>query len=52
MNTTIKNHRFYLLFFPLGHMAVDWGGGAILLLAPAIAIAYDLSALQVGILLT
>jgi FSR family fosmidomycin resistance protein-like MFS transporter len=46
------DQRFFLLFFPLGHMAVDWGGGAVLLLAPAMALAMDLSALQVGLMLT
>jgi FSR family fosmidomycin resistance protein-like MFS transporter len=48
-----KNHqRFFLAFFPLGHLAVDWGGSAVLLLASAMALAMDLSALQVGLLLT
>ncbi len=47
-----QDQRFFLVFFPLGHMAVDWGGGAVLLLTPAMALAMDLSALQVGLLLT
>ena len=47
-----NDQRFLFIFFPLGHMAVDWGGGAVLLLAPAMALAMGLSPLQVGLLLT
>jgi len=36
--------------FPLGHAAVDWGGGALWLLAPAISLAMGLSPAQVGLL--
>lgn len=42
----------YLGVFPLGHSAVDWGSGAMWLLAPAIALALDLSPAQVGLLFT
>lgn len=35
---------------PLGHTAVDWGSGALWLLAPAISLAMDLSPAQVGLL--
>ena len=48
----LRQQRFYLWFMPVGHMAVDWGGGAVLLLAPAFAAALDLSPAQVGLLLT
>ena len=42
-----KNHqRFFLVFFPLGHLAVDWGGGAVLLLASAMAHAQGLAKLK------
>ena len=34
----------------MGHGAVDWGSGALWLLAPAMALALDLSAFQVGVL--
>ncbi len=46
------SQRFLLGFFPAGHMAVDWGGGALLLIVPAIGIALDLSPAQVGLLFT
>ena len=46
------SQRFLFVFFPAGHMAVDWGGGALLLIAPAIGIALDLSPAQVGLLFT
>ena len=49
---TQRSQRFFLFFFPLGHMAVDWGGGALLLLASAMALAVDLSPAWVGLLLT
>ena len=53
MPAQAKNQqRFFLVFFPLGHLAVDWGGAAFLLLASAMALAMDLSAAQVGLLLT
>jgi len=40
----------YLVLFPVGHGAVDWGGGALWLLAPAMALSLGLSPLQVGML--
>ena len=40
----------YLGIFPTGHGAVDWGSGALWLLAPAIALALDLSPTQVGLI--
>ena len=40
----------YLGIFPIGHGAVDWGSGALWLLAPAIALALDLSPTQVGLI--
>lgn len=40
----------YLVAFPAGHGAVDWGSGALWLLAPAMAVSMGLSPLQVGIL--
>ena len=39
-----------MLVFPAGHGAVDWGGGALWLLAPAIATSMGLNPFQVGIL--
>ena len=36
--------------FPTGHAAVDWGSAAFWLLAPAMALAMDLSATQIGVL--
>jgi FSR family fosmidomycin resistance protein-like MFS transporter len=46
------DRRLYLGAFPIGHGAVDWGSGAMWLLAPAIALALDLSPTQVGLLFT
>lgn len=47
----IKQQKWlYLVAFPTGHGAVDWGGGALWLLAPAMAVSLGLSPLQVGIL--
>ena len=42
----------YLWAFPLGHLAVDWGGAALYLLVPAIATDLGLSPTQVGLLFT
>ena len=36
--------------FPVGHGAVDWGGGALWLLGPAMAISMGLTPFQVGLL--
>ena len=36
--------------FPTGHAAVDWGSAAFWVLAPAMALAMDLSATQIGVL--
>jgi len=40
----------YLIAFPVGHGAVDWGGGALWLLGPAMALSMGLSHFQVGLL--
>lgn len=45
-----KERLLYLVAFPAGHGAVDWGSGAFWILAPAIALAMDLSPTQVGLL--
>lgn len=45
-----KQQWLYLVAFPVGHGAVDWGSGALWLLAPAMALAMDLSPVQVGML--
>ena len=45
-----RQRWLYLVAFPAGHGAVDWGGGALWLLAPAMAVSMDLSPLQVGML--
>ena len=49
---TPVNSRVYLLAFPLGHLANDWAPSAIWLLAPAIALAMDLSPGEVGLLIS
>lgn len=46
------NSRVYLLAFPLGHLANDWAPSAIWLLAPAVALAMDLSPGEVGLLIS
>ena len=46
-----KRERWlYLVAFPGGHGAVDWGGGALWLLVPAMALALDLTTVQIGVL--
>ena len=45
-----KQWWLYLVAFPVGHGAVDWGGGALWLLAPAMALSLGLSPFQVGML--
>ncbi|MGI9414250.1 MAG: MFS transporter [Hyphomicrobiales bacterium] len=40
------------LWFSLGHMANDWAPAAIWLLAPAVALAMDLTPAEVGLLIT
>ena len=47
-----KTNRLMLFVFPLGHMINDWPGAALWILAPAIAVAMDLSAVEVGLLIT
>ncbi len=42
----------YWLAFPLGHLAVDWAGATLWLLAPTIALTMDLSPGEVGLLIT
>ena len=42
----------YLVAFPAGHCAVDWGGAALWVLAPAIALSMGLSPARVGLLFT
>ena len=49
---TRSETRFMFIMFPLGHLANDWPGAALWLLAPAIAISLDLSPVEVGLLLT
>ena len=51
MQTSDNSKKWlYLLAFPIGHGAVDWGGGALWLLAPAMALSMDLSPFQVGVM--
>lgn len=50
--TAVRQRQLYLWAFPLGHLAVDWGSGAVYLLAPAIAADLGLSPAQVGLLFT
>ena len=52
MGALLKNRDLwlYLVAFPAGHGAVDWGSAAFWLLAPAMAIAMDLSPVQIGLL--
>ena len=47
-----STNRFLLTAFPLGHLANDWPGAALWLLAPAIAITMGLGPLEVGLLIT
>jgi MFS family permease len=47
-----KQTRFLLASFSLGHMAHDWAPGAIWLIAPAVAIEFNLSPAELGLLLT
>jgi FSR family fosmidomycin resistance protein-like MFS transporter len=44
--------RIYFIAFPLGHLANDWAPSAVWLLAPAIAMAMDLTPGEVGLLIT
>lgn len=52
MNPSSRKQRswLYLVAFPVGHGAVDWGGGALWLLGPAIAVSMGLNPFQLGIL--
>ncbi len=43
--------RFVLGTFAMGHLANDWAYGSILLIAPAVAVSFDLGAPEVGLLL-
>lgn len=43
---------FFLVSFATGHLANDWAPAAIWLLAPAFAVAFDLSPAELGLLLT
>ena len=43
--------RFVLGTFAMGHLANDWAYGAMLLIAPAVAVSFDLGAPEVGLLL-
>ncbi len=44
------NRWLYLIAFPAGHGAVDWGGGALWILGPAMALSMDLTPLQLGLI--
>ena len=46
-----RAQRSFLITFPLGHFANDYAPSAVWLLAPAIAIAMDLSPAEVGLLI-
>lgn len=50
--TSWKDRLLYFGAYPVGHGAVDWGGAALWLLAPAMALAMDLSPAKVGLLFT
>tara|TARA_Y100000590_G_scaffold83736_3_gene93353 strand:- start:3596 stop:4858 length:1263 start_codon:yes stop_codon:yes gene_type:complete len=50
LNSSKKHRWLYLIGFPIGHGAVDWGGGALWLLGPPMAIAMGLTPFQLGIL--
>lgn len=47
-----RSPRFLFIFFPIGHLAVDWVGGALLLLASVMALEMNWSAGQLGLLFT
>ncbi len=44
--------RSLLVWFSVGHLANDWAPGALWLLAPAVALAMDLTPAEVGLLIT
>ena len=52
ITATARERALYLGGFPLGHLAVDWGGASLWLLAPTMAAAMGLSPFQVGLLFT
>ena len=50
--TAARQSRFLLTAFAIGHLSNDWPGGAVWLLAPAIAVSMNLSPAEVGTLIT
>lgn len=50
--TPATSHRSLLAWFSMGHMANDWAPSTIWIVAPAIALAMDLSPAEVGLLIT
>jgi len=47
-----RDSRFLLGAFAIGHLANDWPPSAIWILAPAIALALNLSPSELGLLIT
>ncbi len=52
MSEATSDHRGLLLSFSLGHLANDWAPSTIWIVAPAVAVAMDLSPAEVGLLIT
>lgn len=52
MSVDSREHRGLLVSFSLGHLANDWAPSTIWIIAPAIALAMDLSPAEVGLLIT
>ena len=52
MSDDTPSHRGLLVSFSLGHMANDWAPSTIWIVAPAVAVAMDLSPAEVGLLIT
>lgn len=52
MSDDTSRHRGLLAWFSLGHMANDWAPSTIWIVAPAVALAMDLSPAEVGLLIT
>jgi MFS transporter, FSR family, fosmidomycin resistance protein len=50
--TQVQTKRLPILAFCAGHMAVDWPHGAFWILAPAIAIAFEMSPSDLGLMIS
>ena len=50
--TQVQTKRLPILAFCAGHMAVDWPHGAFWILAPAIAISFEMSPSDLGLMIS